>query len=216
MAPIPGSRPGTTSAGLAPATADLDGIVEALAGPGWCVAPAFLDADVTARLRAEALASHALGTFQAAGVGRGLPEMRSDIRGDRILWVEEPEAGTALEAALARMEALRRAVNQALYLGLFDLEVHFAVYPPGGGYQRHLDRFRDDDRRTLTVILYLNEGWRREDGGLLRFWPEPAGEPLEILPAGGTLVAFLSDRFWHEVTPARRERLSLTGWFRRR
>jgi len=39
---------------------------------------------------------------------------------------------------------------------------------------------------------------------------------LQISPEGGTLVAFLSGRFEHEVLPATRERYSLTGWFRRR
>jgi SM-20-related protein len=130
--------------------------------------------------------------------------------------VDEASAGPALSLVLERYETLRQGVNQALYLGLFDLEVHFAVYPPGGGYHRHLDRFRDDDRRSLTVVLYLNEDWCAEDGGLLRFWPEAEGDAIDIVPAGGTLVTFLSDRFWHEVLPARRQRLSLTGWFRRR
>ncbi len=97
------------------------------------------------------------------------------------------------------------------------MELHYAVYPPGAGYQRHLDRFRDDDRRTLTVILYLNPpDWSEEDGGQLLFWPNPDGAPHVIQPLGGALVTFLSERFWHEVTPARRERISLTGWFRRR
>jgi SM-20-related protein len=70
----------------------------------------------------------------------------------------------------------------------------------------------------LTAIVYLNADWTAEDGGLLRFWPDlsGAGEALEIVPAGGTLVTFLSDRYWHEVTPARRERLAVTGWFKRR
>ncbi|PIV89217.1 MAG: hypothetical protein COW48_01710, partial [Hydrogenophilales bacterium CG17_big_fil_post_rev_8_21_14_2_50_63_12] len=62
--------------------------------------------------------------------------------------------------------------------------------------------------------------WCLENGvhnsGLLRFWPDPETVPLEFLPAGGTLVVFLSYRFWHEVVPAKRQRLSLTGWFRRR
>ena len=35
-------------------------------------------------------------------------------------------------------------------------------------------------------------------------------------PAGGTLVAFLSDRVEHEVLPARRDRIAVSGWFRRR
>jgi SM-20-related protein len=45
---------------------------------------------------------------------------------------------------------------------------------------------------------------------------DPESEPFEeVLPIGGTLVCFLSDRFHHEVLPARRERLAATGWFTR-
>jgi SM-20-related protein len=193
-----------------------ESIVAALAGPGWCIAPGFLDESETASLREECRQAHAAGGFHPAGVGQGLARMVSEIRGDHVLWIEEDQAGPAMKAVLAKLEALRQTVNQVLFLGLFDVELHFAVYPPGTGYQRHLDRFRDDDRRSLTVILYLNEDWAREDGGLLRFWPEENGDAREIVPVGGTLVTFLSDQFWHEVLPARRERLSLTGWFRRR
>ncbi|WP_255856521.1 2OG-Fe(II) oxygenase [Marinobacterium rhizophilum] len=35
-----------------------------------------------------------------------------------------------------------------------------------------------------------------------------------VEPCYGTLVVFLSDRFPHEVLPARRQRLSLAGWYR--
>lgn len=180
------------------------------------MSPGFLDETETADLRVECRQANAAGGFHPAGVGKGQARMLSEVRGDHVLWIEENQAGPALKAVLGKLETLRQAVNQTLFLGLFDVELHFAVYPPGTGYQRHLDRFRDDDRRSLTVILYLNDDWMRDDGGLLRFWPEENGEPLEIVPAGGTLVTFLSDRFWHEVLPARRERLSLTGWFRRR
>jgi SM-20-related protein len=37
-----------------------------------------------------------------------------------------------------------------------------------------------------------------------------------VQPEGGTLACFLSADFEHEVLPAARPRLSLTGWFRRR
>ena len=192
-------------------------IIESLATYGWCVAAEFLPQAETAALREECLQAHAGGAFHPAGVGRGAALTRSEIRGDHILWVDDTNTGPILHGVLDRFESLRLAVNESLFLGLFDLEAHFAVYPPGGGYQRHLDRFRDDDRRSLTVILYLNEpDWSEQEGGLLRFWPDPETAPLEILPAGGTLVTFLSDRFWHEVLPANRQRLSLTGWFRRR
>lgn len=191
-------------------------IAAALAGPGWCVIPDYLSATETAALRAECLDAHADGGFHRAGVGRGEAEIHTEIRGDQVLWIDENTAGPAVRNALAKLEDLRRAINQTLFLGLFDVELHFAVYPPGAGYRRHLDRFRDDDRRTLTVILYLNENWTAADGGLLRFWPDETDAALEISPTGGSLVTFLSARFWHEVTPAHRQRLSLTGWFRHR
>ena len=196
---------------------NTESIVDTLAERGWCVATGFLPEAAVAALRAECLQAHTDGAFHAAGVGRGRSQVRAEVRGDQVLWLEEDDAGPALRGVLQDLETLRQAVNQALFLGLFDLETHFAAYPPGAGYQRHLDRFRDDDRRSLTVILYLNEpDWHRDDGGLLRFWPDPEATPLDILPAGGTLVTFLSERFWHEVLPSKRQRLSLTGWFRRR
>lgn len=196
----------------------LDALLAALAGPGWYVDPAFLSAKTVQALREEGLAALQQGGFHAAGTGRG-GQLRVDgeIRGDQVLWVEKASAGPALCAALDTLETLRQEVNRALFLGLFDVELHFAAYPPGAGYQRHLDRFRDDDRRTLTAILYLNEpGWGEADGGLLRFWPDEDAAPIDIVPGGGTLVTFLSARFWHQVLPTQRQRLSLTGWFRRR
>ena len=54
-----------------------------------------------------------------------------------------------------------------------------------------------------------------EDGGQLRIYTG-GGASVDVLPQGGRLVAFQSDRFEHEVLPARRERMSFTGWFRRR
>jgi len=191
-------------------------IVTALAEPGWCTVPDYLSCSETTALRNECLTALAAGAFHRAGVGKGTAEIRSGIRGDQILWVDENNSGPALQSVLAKLEALRLAVNQALFLGLFDVELHFAAYPPGAGYRRHLDRFQDDDHRMLTVILYLNENWSSEDGGQLKFWPDEHAAPLEIEPMGGTLVTFLSDLFWHEVLPTNKSRFSLTGWFRRR
>ncbi len=69
--------------------------------------------------------------------------------------------------------------------------------------------------RKLSSILYLNQNWQASDGGELRLYVND-DEWLNISPIGGRLVLFLSDQFWHEVLPAKRERLSLTGWFRTR
>ena len=139
-------------------------------------------------------------------------------RGDQIQWLEPESASDAQRDALARFDALRLGLNRELQLGLFEFECHFARYPPGAGYRPHRDQHRGSDARVLSCVLYLNRDWKAEDEGQLRLYMDkPAsGEYSDVPPEGGTLACFLSDRFWHEVLPARRERLSLTGWFRRR
>lgn len=196
----------------------LNTVLAGLADKGWCVLPDFLGRETVAALRSECLARHGAGVFREAGIGSGRSAVVSEIRRDRILWVEADDPNPALREYIDVTESLRQAVNRDFFLGLHELESHFAVYPEGAFYKKHLDRFRDDDRRTLTTIVYLNEAWSENDGGLLRFWPDPTGEgeEIDIVPAGGTLVTFLSELYWHEVLPARRTRLALTGWFKRR
>ena len=195
--------------------AELQPIADAIAEQGWCETGEFLPLVMLRTLAAELRAQWQEGALQQAGVGAGVEHrLQSDVRGDHIVWLEPPGATAAQRACLERFEALRLALNRELQLGLFDFECHLALYPPGASYRRHLDRFATDGRRTLSCVLYLNEGWRAEDGGALRLYL-PDG-PHDVSPCAPTLVAFLSERFEHEVLPARRERLSLTGWFGRR
>src|SRR5690606_1077631 len=144
----------------------------------------------------------AAGALVPARVGRGAGrDRRDEVRGDRIRWLDEGAAHSAETEALALLNDLRAACNRALMTGLAEFEGHFALYPPGARYARHRDRFRDDDARVLSCVLYLNERWRREDGGALRLYVD-VGSHVDVAPAGGTLVAFLSDAFEHEVLPA--------------
>jgi len=194
-------------------------IADALAGPGWCLTPDFLSRAETQAIRAEAAALEAQGALRPAGIGRGQDLLvRSEVRSDRVCWLDPEARDGAIGAYLARLEDLRQALNRDLMLGLFSFEGHLALYPPGSCYRRHLDQFHGVELRTLTAILYLNPDWQPADGGTLRVYTDP-GRPDHhetIAPHGGTLVTFLSARFEHEVMPATRERLSLTGWFKRR
>jgi SM-20-related protein len=153
--------------------------------------------------------------LRPARIGRGPQErLAPDVRGDFIAWLSEPELD-AEQLLLARLEELRVAVNRGLMAGLEDFQGHFALYPAGAGYARHSDRLAGTDVRAISVILYLNDGWTEADGGALRIHTG-SGRCEDVLPLGGRLVAFQSDRFEHEVLPSRRERLSFTGWYRRR
>jgi SM-20-related protein len=136
------------------------------------------------------------------------------VRGDRIDWLESGQSA-ACDQYMALLDELRQALNFGLYLGLEDFESHFALYPPGAFYLKHLDRFRDDDRRAVSVVLYLNPDWQPEHGGALRLYLKN-GEVRDVSPLAGTLVVFLSAEMPHEVLPTTCDRLSLTGWFRRR
>lgn len=199
----------------------LEVIVNALEKDGWCVVPGFLAPSLWRALAAEAHEMYAGGEFRQAGVGRNQSFMiRPEIRNDRVLWLD-PAAPTPLQSEyLARMENLRQRINRELQLGLFGFESHYAMYPAGSFYRRHLDQFRGAGHRAVSCILYLNDDWRPEDGGALRIYlplAEQAAVPLEthidVSPEGGSLVVFLSASYEHEVLPAARERLSVTGWF---
>jgi SM-20-related protein len=179
------------------------------------VEPNFLPPSTIAALGVDARQRDAAGEFHAAGIGRDARQIQSTIRGDRIAWLEEADASPAAQAAWQGLSDMRLALNAALFLGLFTVESHYAIYPRGASYHRHRDRFRDDDARVLSFVLYLNDGWTASDGGSLRIHFDD-GERRDVLPVGGTLVCFLSERFLHEVIPATRERLALTGWFLRR
>ncbi|MFZ6647784.1 2OG-Fe(II) oxygenase [Undibacterium sp. TJN25] len=186
-----------------------------LAAHGWSQHNIFLPQELTLLLEAECRVLNASGALAAAGVGRGTAQtVRAGIRSDRIAWLAAGQS-VACDRYLQIMEELRMSLNRSLFLGLHDYESHFAFYAPGAGYLKHLDRFRDDDCRTVSVVIYLNQDWRPADGGALRLHPE--GKNTEdIAPLASRMVLFLSADMLHEVLPATRDRISLAGWFRRR
>lgn len=190
-------------------------IVDDLAEQGWSWRPLFAPPALTLELADECRKRAAQGALAPAGIGRGSAlAVREGIRGDRIEWIE-PGQSAACDRYLGLLDGLRQALNQGLYLGLEDYESHFALYPPGAFYRKHVDRFRDDDRRAVSAVLYLNPDWQPEQGGALRLYLSN-GETRDLAPQAGGLVVFLAAEMPHEVLPASRERLSLTGWFRRR
>jgi SM-20-related protein len=193
-------------------------IASDLAARGWSCCDDFLVPEHVAELRAEADAVRERGEFRAAAVGAGgRRAVRRAIRGDEISWITPPFARPLARLA-DDLEELRLALNGELTLGLFHLEFHFARYVAGRAYARHSDQLADSEARVLSWALYLNDDWRAEEGGALRLYTQARAHApfLEFPPRGGRLMVFLTERFEHEVLAATRERLSITGWFRRR
>lgn len=190
-------------------------IVDALVEQGWIVIPEYLDSRLCEELRAEMLEFHERDRFRKAGIGRDEDHQRNEkIRRDKICWLDG--STPAQQTYLSIMEELRQQINRDLFLGLFDLEAHYAVYEPGDFYRKHLDAFRGRSNRVVTVVSYFNPEWREEDGGLLNvFDRDDRNLVTQVLPISGTLVCFLSEQIPHEVTPANQLRCSIAGWFRR-
>lgn len=186
---------------------------DALATDGWCIVPDLLEPAQIRALAAECTAMHDAKLLRPAGTGAG--RTTSALRGDSTHWFVEGAMSAPQQAFADRIDALRSVLNRELMLGLVECESHYAVYRPGAGYARHLDRLRHSDARVVSAVFYLNEDWRETDGGALRLYLAD-GSARDIFPQAGTLLLFLSARFEHEVLPAMRDRMSIACWMRQR
>lgn len=189
-----------------------DDLIDGLRADGIAVRDGYLSASQVKALIECAAARRDRGEFAYARIGAGRSlQRRPDIRGDSICWLEEPLL-PAERSLIASLETTRRCLNQGLYLGLHEIELHYACYPAGAGYARHVDQPHGHAARRLSSIVYLTEDWRAADGGMLRCSADGGGF-REIEPRGGRLVLFLTEGREHEVLLTSRERLSITGWF---
>lgn len=190
-----------------------DRICHELVTQGWTVLDDFFEPELIRLLAHECQLQYQLGLLNVAGVGRADQHVvEKSIRGDQIRWVE-PGMAPWVDQFLAHIEELRQFFNKRLFLGLEESENHFALYPEGAFYQKHVDRFQHSDSRVISSVLYLNPAWQTEHGGELRLHLKDSHE--DIAPIANRFVLFISAQIVHEVLPTTVERLSLTGWFRR-
>ena len=169
-----------------------------------------LGPEVAMAVREEALAALAAGDLRPAGIGREAARVEA-IRGDFITWldpsalVDHPALGSVAQLFASVMETLA----ELAWLGARELEMQLAVYPAGGGYQRHRDNPHGRSRRRMTVIYYAND-WRPGDGGELEI-REPDGARL-IEPIADRLVLF-RPHLEHAVRPVLAgPRVAISGW----
>lgn len=202
-------------------------LVEKIATHGFGVMDHFIAPSDTEALALTIRTLNQEAKMHLAGTGRTHSNTSINVRGDRIYWLNESQENEAQQTYFAQMEKLRLRLNEHLYLGLFTLESHLTLYAAGSSYKKHIDRFKESKNnlplRQISCILYLNKEWLPENGGVLRLYLNQENDisdkslanesVLDILPQGGRLVAFLSDRFYHEVLPATINRMSLTSWF---
>ncbi|MBB1271911.1 2OG-Fe(II) oxygenase [Psychromonas sp. SR45-3] len=180
---------------------------------GYSIRPTALPEHLTETLFIHQQAMEA-DKFKNAGIGRGKEYLKNEfVRTDAISWITgESQAG---KEWLEWTASFQRYLNRHLFLGLFSFESHFAHYGPGDYYKRHYDAFKGESNRILSLVVYFNSHWLPTDGGeLVLYKNDHDREGIKVVPLMGTVVAFLSEEFPHEVLAANRDRYSIAGWFR--
>lgn len=149
--------------------------------------------------------------FLKAAVGSAEnKQVQSSIRGDFTYWLDR-ENDSEISGLFTLLDELVSHLNQHLFLSLSDYEFHFAMYPPGTRYQKHVDQHQGKNNRVLSVLIYLNEDWKPGDGGELNIYRSD-DKNLLIEPIAKRIVIFKSDSVEHEVMTTSVSRKSLTGW----
>lgn len=196
----------------------LDQISSEIYQKSYVIIDDFVDEEFRRALLAEQNELVKQGKFRHAAVGKGgQKQVRTEIRSDEVYWMDADELSPLQKTYWEKVDEIRKVLNQRCFLGLRSFEGHFAKYPVGSFYKRHLDQFHAVPHRMVTVILYLNESWTAEDEGALRmYFPQEDGTEQieEVLPIGGRMVVFLSGEIPHEVLQTKKERISITGWLK--
>ncbi len=149
-------------------------------------------------------------TFAKAKIGPGSEEqVISEIRGDYIYWLDRTR-DTTLLPFFGLIDETIQVLNRYCYLSLSGFEFHLAHYPAGSFYKRHLDQFKSRSNRMISMIIYLNDGWKPGNGGELKIFQDKGD--LIVEPLARRCVLFKSDTVPHEVLKTQVSRYSLTGW----
>jgi SM-20-related protein len=176
----------------------------------------FFSPEEVLELRETLLEKYKEDEFKKSAIGNRVNEViKKAIRGDVILWIDEFATNTAEFIFFKKINDFKNYLNRTCFMGINQKEFHYAIYPKGTFYKRHLDTFQNDDRRKLSIVCYLNdEDWQPENGGELVLYLE--NEEKVIYPFLGKMVIFESQLLEHEVKPVNTPRLSITGWLKTR
>ena len=193
-----------------------EAIIADLLKQQYSVVDGFFSNEEVEDLRSSLLQKYEEEEFKKAAIGNQFNELIvKSIRGDFISWIDESKANSKELPFFTSVESFTNYLNSTCFLGICEREFHYALYPEGTYYKRHLDTFQNDDSRKLSIVCYLNdEDWLPEFGGELVIY-KPEGE-VSIYPLKGRMVIFESQLLEHEVKPVKRERLSITGWLKTR
>lgn len=173
----------------------------------------FLDQDLAKSLKENLLLLFQEKQFKMAGIGNNAKLLNNQsIRSDRIYWLDRKHENIHENRFFDLMDKFVEYLNRTCFTGITDYEFHYAYYEKGSSYKRHLDQFKDNQKRAFSMILYLNTDWVSADGGQLCIYHPDSTQVVD--PLNGKCVFFKSSELEHEVLLSHRPRMSITGWLK--
>ena len=195
--------------------ARFERMVQQILGQNWAVIDDLWPPKMLSALCQQLKALSAAESLRQAAIGGSdRATIHLDIRSDLIAWWPDAPTDPHQQAYLDRIDALSAYLNRTCFAGIRNREFHFAIYPPGARYARHIDDFQNKNARLFSLITYLNVGWQPEHGGELLIYGED-DLPVTVEPVFGRTVMFPSAEIEHEVLRSHKDRMSVTGWMRK-
>lgn len=151
--------------------------------------------------------SQNLNRFRDAAIQNGIV---SNIRSDHILWINDE-----LQLAQQHIQQLQNLItelNRNFFLGIKNIEAHFACYNAGEFYALHRDNPQGKNGRIISSVFYLHEHWQEDWGGELRL--QDKHDQWHIITPKPNRVALFQSDLLHEVQLSKQQRLSITAWLR--
>ena len=188
-----------------PAHWNIERIINQLDELGFYILDEAYSTEYLNAVRLECM-SH-LESFRQAAIQNGVV---SNIRSDHILWLDDTLC--IAQQHTQCLMTLAQQLNRVFFLGIKDIEAHFACYNAGEFYALHRDNPQEKNGRMVSSVFYLHEAWQNDFGGELRL-QDKQGHWHIIQPLPNRIVIFQSNLL-HEVLLSKQQRLSITGWLR--
>lgn len=189
-------------------TNDLEQLMQKVDGFGWGITS--LDPKLATLLLERFQDVQNQGLLQSATITQ-TTDQATAIRNDLTYWLEKQHHPTESKI-LENLELVQTALKNYFRISLSHLECHFAFYPPGHFYKKHVDQTENNNKRFFSFVIYLNPNWKSSDGGKLVGYDQDR-KLFEVIPHFGEMIVFRSD-IPHEVETSHNERRSIAGWFR--
>lgn len=148
-----------------------------------------------------------LNQFREAAIQNGRV---SNIRSDHILWINDDLK--IAQHHIHSLEAVSQQFNRTFYLGIQEVEAHFACYNAGEFYALHRDNPQGKNGRVISSVYYLHKEWQDDWGGELRL--QDKNDIWHIIQPKPNRIALFQSDLLHEVLLSKQQRLSITAWLR--